>query len=132
MLKRCSVTAALVAMVLSCPVALAVPALAEPAVPAKSHAGPVLRTGDLVHLRSGGPLMTVARVQGDEVTCDWSTENGEVRSNTYRIAELSAPITLPPVDPNLRKGEAAADRYYRKHCPSGAVSFATGKFECAL
>jgi uncharacterized protein YodC (DUF2158 family) len=87
--------------------------------------------GDLVHLRSGGPLMTVEKVDGDQVICHWSTEFGELRSGSFRLADLSAPITLPPPDPNEKNDEAAVDRYYRKHCPSGFLTF-TGKFECAL
>jgi hypothetical protein len=75
--------------------------------------------------------MTVEKVDGDRVICLWSTEFGELRSGSFRIADLSAPITLPPPNPNEESDEANVDRYYRKHCPSGVLTF-TGKFECAL
>jgi uncharacterized protein YodC (DUF2158 family) len=93
--------------------------------------GPTFNPGDLVRLRSGGPLMTVDEVLGDKVVAYWSTEYGDVRSATFPISELDEPLTLPPADPNLKKEEAAVDRYYKKRCPTGFVDIATGKFQCA-
>jgi hypothetical protein len=58
-------------------------------------------------------------------------EYGDVRSATFPISELDEPLTLPPADPNLKKEEAAVDRYYKKRCPTGFVDIATGKFQCA-
>jgi uncharacterized protein YodC (DUF2158 family) len=132
MLKRRSAAAGFSAVILfALAVAWTGPVAAEPAVShGDSLAAPILRTGDLVRLRSGGPLMTVDKVEDDQVICYYSTEYGEVRSGSFRIAELSAPLTLPPADPNQQKDEAATDRYYRNHCPSGFTTF-TGKFVCA-
>ena len=68
------------------------------AAPATSHAeqqsalAPGLKSGDLVRLRSGGPLMTVQKVEGDQVTCYWSTDEGNVLSGSFPIADLTAPI----------------------------------------
>jgi uncharacterized protein YodC (DUF2158 family) len=92
----------------------AVPALSEPAqskTAMESHTTS-LQTGDLVRLRSGGPLMIVKSVQGDQVTCSWSEEDGKLQSSSFSIAMLTAPVTLPPPDPNLKDDERA-DRYYR-------------------
>jgi uncharacterized protein YodC (DUF2158 family) len=61
---------------------------------------PALRTGDLVRLRSGGPLMTVNKVDGDQVTCFWSTDEGNVLSGSFPAFELTAPITLPGANPS--------------------------------
>jgi uncharacterized protein YodC (DUF2158 family) len=111
-----------------------VSALAEPAQPStemQSRPTPLFQSGDLVRLRSGGPLMTVKSVQGDQVICSWSEEDGELRSGSFPIAMLAAPVKLPPNDPNLQKDERAADQYYRTHCPSGVLTL-SGKFECAL
>jgi uncharacterized protein YodC (DUF2158 family) len=88
-----------------------------------------LQGGDLVRLRSGGPLMTVKNVEGDQVNCIW-TEEGEVRSGSFPVALLAAPLTTPPDDPAIRKDEQEADQFYRTHCPSGLVTI-SGKFICA-
>ena len=134
MLKRRSFGVGFAAIALFCLAAARMdPVVAEPAQvyhESRSLPAPSLRTGDEVHLRSGGPLMTVDRVEGDQAICHWATEYGELRSGSFPIVELSAPITLPPVDPDQQKDEAAADRYYQSHCPSGVIS-PTGKFECA-
>jgi uncharacterized protein YodC (DUF2158 family) len=99
MLKRRPATASLAAMVLCCGLTVAWigPVVAQPAVSnaeSQSLAAPVLRTGDLVRLRSGGALMTVDKVEGDQVICYWSTGYGETRSGTFPIAVLSTSITL--------------------------------------
>jgi uncharacterized protein YodC (DUF2158 family) len=61
----------------------------------QSHVEP-LHSGDLVRLRSGGPLMIVKSVQGDQVTCSWGDQDGELQSGSFPIATLAAPIRLPP------------------------------------
>ena len=112
---------------------LAIPAFADSA-PSKaamqSRTGSPLHNGDLVRVRSGGPLMTVTDVQGDQVNCSWTDWNGELKSESFPIAVLSVPVTVPPEDPSLEQDERATDQYYQKHCPSGSLSI-TGKFVCA-
>jgi uncharacterized protein YodC (DUF2158 family) len=96
---------------------------------AMEKAPPALHAGDLVRVRSGGPLMTVTGIQGDRVICDWS-EDDELKSASFPIAALTPPMITPPPAPNESEEERAADQYYQKHCPSGSMSF-TGKFHCA-
>jgi uncharacterized protein YodC (DUF2158 family) len=110
------------------------PARAEPAQPRASIervATPVFAPGDLVHVRSGGPVMTVDKVDADQITCHWTDELGEMHSDTFSVADLSAPISLPAPDPHRKEDENAADRYYQMHCPSGFVTL-MGQFKCAL
>jgi len=43
-----------------------------------------LRQGDLVRLRSGGPLMTVNGIKGDQVDCVWTdSNNGQPDDATF-------------------------------------------------
>jgi uncharacterized protein YodC (DUF2158 family) len=111
---------------------VAIPAFSDsaPSKAAMQSRAP-LHNGDLVRVRSGGPLMTVIGIQGDQVNCSWTDWNGELKSESFPIAVLSVPVTAPPEDPSLEQDERAADQYYQKHCPSGSVS-TEGKFYCAL
>jgi uncharacterized protein YodC (DUF2158 family) len=71
------------------------PAMAEPAAPHVEAQGvhvTALRTGDLVRLRSGGPLMTVRSAEGDQVNCYWSTDEGNVLNGSFPVADLTAPL----------------------------------------
>jgi uncharacterized protein YodC (DUF2158 family) len=120
---------------------LSIPAFSDPAPSKAATQGraaapvqvtaPALRSGDLVRVRSGGPLMTVTGVQGDQVNCAWTDWDGALKSETFPIAVLSVPLTVPPEDPNLDKDMQATDQYYRRHCPPGSLSV-TGKEVCAF
>lgn len=46
-----------------------------------------LKVGDIVTLKSGGHLMTVASIDEGSVTCDWSVR-GDVKSKSFPAAEL--------------------------------------------
>jgi len=73
-------------------------ALAEiaPAKPVtQSQTTPVLRAGDLVRLRSGGPALTVKSVHGNWVICTWWQERfGMFRTVGFPVAMIDGPITL--------------------------------------
>ena len=54
--------------------------------------------------------MTVASVQGDQVNCSWTDWiTGELKSETFPIAVLSVPVTIPPSDPSLEQDERDTD-----------------------
>lgn len=63
----------------------------------------LLHVGDLVRVRSGGPLMTVAAITGDQVNCSWTDWLGGPRSESFPMSVLQGPI-VPPVwpDENIR------------------------------
>jgi uncharacterized protein YodC (DUF2158 family) len=42
-----------------------------------------LARGDLVRLRSGGPLMIVNAIKGDQVDCVWTDWNGQPNDATF-------------------------------------------------
>jgi uncharacterized protein YodC (DUF2158 family) len=44
-----------------------------------------LHRGDLVRLRSGGPLMTVDTVKGNAVDCIWTDPNGQTDQATFPV-----------------------------------------------
>ena len=79
----------------------AVPALAAPANTATQSTTPLLREGDLVRLRSGGPAMTVKSVQGNWVIATWWSQGwGGFQSTGFPIAMVAGPVTLSPDDAN--------------------------------
>jgi uncharacterized protein YodC (DUF2158 family) len=39
--------------------------------------------GDRVQLKSGGPIMTVGEVSGDDLWCQWFAEN-EVKASSFK------------------------------------------------
>ena len=79
------------------------PAFAKP-VSMQSGSFASLRTGDLVRVRSGGPLMTVNDIQGDKVNCIWTDWLGNPKSQSFPIASLQGPIVMGPStdEPDLR------------------------------
>jgi uncharacterized protein YodC (DUF2158 family) len=44
-----------------------------------------LQHGDLVRLRSGGPLMTVESVKGNQVDCFWTGMDGQPNAESFPI-----------------------------------------------
>jgi uncharacterized protein YodC (DUF2158 family) len=54
----------------------------------QNQAAPAFRSGELVRLRSGGPLMTVIRIEGDQVNSVWTNGNGEPESDVFPAAVL--------------------------------------------
>src|SRR5262245_28119712 len=61
----------------------------------QSQSTPLLRAGDLVRLRSGGPALNVKSVHGNWVICTWWHERfGMFRPVGFPVAMIDGPITL--------------------------------------
>jgi uncharacterized protein YodC (DUF2158 family) len=54
----------------------------------QNQAAPALRSGNLVRLRSGGPLMTVKGIKGDQVDCFWTDMNGQINADSFPVDVL--------------------------------------------
>jgi uncharacterized protein YodC (DUF2158 family) len=48
-----------------------------------------LKPGDRVRLRSGGPLMTVNTIDGENIDCKWFDNVGTLHSATFPIYMLT-------------------------------------------
>jgi uncharacterized protein YodC (DUF2158 family) len=79
----------------------ALPALAD-AAPAntatQSTTAPRLQVGDLVRLRSGGPVLNVKSVSGNWVICTWLDDYGGLQSSAFPLAMIDGPLTPSPDD----------------------------------
>src|SRR5258708_1082110 len=85
--KRVS-TAIALTLALSMPLAPAFSAPPSPTPPIQNQPPPPLGRANLVPLRSGGPLMTVFRIEGDQVNCGWTNWDGQIRSDNFPIDVL--------------------------------------------
>jgi uncharacterized protein YodC (DUF2158 family) len=54
----------------------------------QNQAASAFRGGNLVRLRSGGPLMTVKAIKGDQVECFWTDVNGQINSDSFPAGVL--------------------------------------------
>jgi len=68
--------------------ALAFSASAPSNVIPQSQIAGSLQPGDLVRLRSGGPLMTVNGIRGNQVDCFWTGLDGEPNAESFPAAVL--------------------------------------------
>ena len=85
--KQASIAIA-VTLALSMPLAPAFSASAPSTAAMQNQAAPALRSGSLVRLRSGGPLMTVKGIKGDQVDCFWTDFNGQINADSFPVGVL--------------------------------------------
>jgi uncharacterized protein YodC (DUF2158 family) len=85
--KQVSIAIA-VTLALGVPLSPAFSASAPSNTAMQNQAAPALQSGNLVRLRSGGPLMTVVRIEGDQANCVWTDWNGQFESGSFPIEVL--------------------------------------------
>jgi uncharacterized protein YodC (DUF2158 family) len=76
--RRITVATLFLAIGASCPAA----AFTAPLSP-KGDGMVQFDRGELVRLRSGGPMMTVSAVKGDQVECIWTDDSGQPDDATF-------------------------------------------------
>jgi uncharacterized protein YodC (DUF2158 family) len=54
----------------------------------QNQTAPVFGSGNLVRLRSGGPLMTVKGIKGNQVDCFWTDFNGQINADSFPVGVL--------------------------------------------
>jgi uncharacterized protein YodC (DUF2158 family) len=91
--KQISVAIA-VTLALIMPLAPAFSASAPSKTAMQNQADRPLRSGDLVRLRSGGPLMTVVGIDGGDVNCVWTDPEGHIASERLPIEALEPGIRI--------------------------------------
>jgi uncharacterized protein YodC (DUF2158 family) len=47
-----------------------------------------IKPGDIVSLRSGGPRMTIATIEGQSAFCEWFTDDQQPQSRSFALASL--------------------------------------------
>src|SRR5258706_6924688 len=92
-IKQTSIAVA-VTLALSMPLSPAFSASAPSNTATQNQAAPSLRSGSLVRLRSGGPLMTVVGIEGDQVDCAWTNRNGRIGYERLPIEALGPGIRI--------------------------------------
>jgi uncharacterized protein YodC (DUF2158 family) len=88
--KRASITTTLL-LGIAAGMAFSIPAFSASAqsdTAMQSEPAPPFRPGDLVRLRSGGPLMTVANVKGRQVDCFWTDGSGQPNAESFVVEVL--------------------------------------------
>jgi uncharacterized protein YodC (DUF2158 family) len=92
-IKQASIAIA-VTLALSMPLSPAFSASARSNTALQNQAAPSLRNGSLVRLRSGGPLMTVIGIEGDQVNCAWTGRDGHIGYESLPIEALEPGIRI--------------------------------------
>jgi uncharacterized protein YodC (DUF2158 family) len=60
---------------------------------------PTIKPGDVVRLKSGGPLMTVEKIVGDSAKCDWFDGNKPMGA-IFPMSSLEIDDTPDSLDPD--------------------------------
>ena len=80
--RRVSITTLLLTICAASP-ALSSPVPSSPPSSTASAVAPLFTRGELVRLRSGGPMMTISAIKGDQVECVWTDDTGQPEDATF-------------------------------------------------
>jgi uncharacterized protein YodC (DUF2158 family) len=59
-----------------------------------------IKPGDVVQLKSGGPLMTVEKIVGDSAKCDWFDEKHKQCGGIFPLHSLVIDETPGSIEPD--------------------------------
>lgn len=62
-----------------------------------------MQAGDLVKLKSGGPIMTVRSVHENNIECEWFDKENTSKPNSYNFLKDSLHIHVPPTKEQISK-----------------------------
>jgi uncharacterized protein YodC (DUF2158 family) len=60
------------------------------------------KVGDVVQLKSGGPIMTIAEINGDDAYCEWFS-SGKQSEGSFKMTSL-VPHRSGPRGPTILAG----------------------------
>lgn len=59
---------------------------------------PEYKIGDVVQLKSGGPIMTCIDIEGDDIVCSWfSKKSDSYQTERFPKLSLKTPSDSPPI-----------------------------------
>jgi uncharacterized protein YodC (DUF2158 family) len=65
---------------------------------AEEDANKPISAGDLVHLKSGGPTMTVRSIVDEKIECEWFDKGGALKKHEFKLHSLRrGPHSLTPI-----------------------------------
>jgi uncharacterized protein YodC (DUF2158 family) len=65
--------------------------------PWRKHMADKIEAGSTVRLKSGGPLMTVDSINGDEAWCEWFDDKKQPQARSFKLHVLALDDGMPNI-----------------------------------